>query len=238
MKPFMSSETDRRSEWFVPTFGPLKFRIAVGLLFLPYTAMVLSYAVIGAMLAPVLFWDRVAAIVLIYFLGLGVAAHVLDAIGGKGEKPWGVHFSRRQLGWIAASTLLVAYLLSFHYIFSVTPHLWVIALLEGFFVFAYNLEWFNGRFHTDVWFAFSWGILPVLAGYVIQTNALSVASVLVAGAMGLISRVEIQASRPYKEMKRANSDHPHLIRFEAILKSLSGGVVLLALGLLVFRAFA
>ncbi len=228
---------DRRSEWFVPAFGPLKFRIAVGLLFLPYTAMVLSYVVIGAMLAPILFWDRVGAIVLIYFLGLGVAAHALDAIGGKGEKPWGAHFSRRQLGWIAASTLLVAYLLGLHYILFVTPHLWVIALLEGFFVFAYNLEWFGGRFHTDFWFAFSWGVLPVLAGYVIQTNAISPASLLVACAMGLISRGEIHASRPYKEMKRANSDHPHLIRFEAILKSLSGGVVLLALGLLVFRTF-
>ncbi len=229
---------DRRSEWFVPTFGPLKFRVAIGLLFLPYTGMVLSYTVIGAMLAPTLFWDRVAAIVLIYFLGLGVAAHALDAIGGRGEKPWGAHFSKWQLGSVAAGALLIAYLLGLHYILSVTPHLGVIAVLEGFFLFAYNLEWFGGRFHTDDWFAFSWGVLPVLAGYLIQTNTLSVSAVVVACAMGLLSRVEINASRPYKELKRMEVDHPHRLRFEAILKNLSIGVMLLALGMLIFRIAA
>ena len=28
-----------------------------------------------------------------------------------------------------------------------TPWLWPIAIAEGFFVLAYNLEWFDGRFH-------------------------------------------------------------------------------------------
>ena len=43
----MASPADRRTEWFVPAFGPERFRLAVGLLFLPYTGMVLSFTVIG-----------------------------------------------------------------------------------------------------------------------------------------------------------------------------------------------
>ena len=101
--------SDRRSEWFVPSFGPERFRVAVGLLFLPYTGMVLSFTVIGSMLAPTVHWDRVAAIVLIYFLGLGIGAHALDAVGGRGARPWGEMFSRRQLWGLAIVSLVGAY---------------------------------------------------------------------------------------------------------------------------------
>ena len=231
---------DRRTEWFVPSFGPLRFRLAVGLLFLPYTGMVLSFAVIGSMLAPVVHWDRVAAIVLIYFLGLGIAAHALDAVGSRGARPWGEVFSRRQLWLLAVASLAAAYAIALWYMLLDTPLLWLIAIPEGFFVLAYNLEWFGGRFHRDSWFALSWGALPVLAGYVLQTNAVSASSLLVAAAMALLSLVEIRASRPYKDLKRALADGRAAraeegARLEGILKSLSGGIILLGLGMLASR---
>ncbi len=234
----MATLRDRRTEWFVPQFGPLKFRVFVGLLFLPYTGMVLSYTVIGAMLAETLYWDRVFAIVLIYFLGLGIAAHALDAIGGEGKaKPWGNHFSKRSLWLLAVFSLLPAYALGFYYIIFYTPLLLTIAILEGFFLFAYNLEWFNGRFHTDGAFAFSWGVLPVLGGYIIQTNSLSLSALAIAAAMGLLSFVEINASRPYKAMKRANEavNLSFQKRCENILKGISLGVILLALAMVLLR---
>ena len=230
---------DRRSEWFVPTFGPTKFRIGVGLLFLPYTGMVLSFTVIGAMIAETVDWGRVASALLVYFLGLGVAAHALDAIGAGGVKPWGEHFSKIQLWALAIGALIIAYGIGLYYIFFKTPWLAAIAVLEGFFLLAYNLEWFEGRFHTDGWFAFSWGALPVLAGYILQTNRISVASMLIAAAMGLISFVEINASRPYKELKRRGDAGPeaagHIARYERILKGLSLGVILLAAGMALWR---
>ncbi|MBE0618342.1 MAG: hypothetical protein IH608_10515 [Proteobacteria bacterium] len=89
----------------MPRFGSTRFRYAVGLLFLPYTGMVLAYAVLGSLLAPRVAWDRVFVLVVIYFLGLGVAAHALDALGSSGVKPWGEFFSRRQL-WAVALTSL------------------------------------------------------------------------------------------------------------------------------------
>ncbi len=208
--------------------------------------MVLAYTVIGGMLAETIFWERVGAIALIYFLGLGVAAHALDAIGGKGIngpgaraaiRPWGEHFSKRRLWILAIGSLIPAYAIGFYYILFKTPQLAVIALLEGFFLFAYNLELFGGRFHTDGWFAFSWGVLPVLAGYIIQTNRISVSALVLAGAMGLLSLVEISASRPYKELKRSGRLDPYLhqVRYESILKCISLGVMLLAAGMVIWR---
>ena len=235
----MPTESDRLSEWFVPRWGPARLRVAIGLLFLPYTGMVLSYTVIGGMLAPSVAWDRVGALLVIYFLGLGIAAHALDALGSRGPKPWGEVFSRRSLWIVAAVALVIAYTIAGYYSVRYVPWLAVIALLEGFFVFAYNLEWWSGRFHTDGWFALSWGALPVLAGYVMQTNALSLAALIVAGAMAALSVVEITASRPYKTLKRmpnrSEADAALAARYENILKSVSLGVIALGIGLAAFR---
>jgi len=233
-------KNDRTSEWFVPRFGSLRFRTAVGLLFLPYTGMVICFSVIGSMLSHVIHWDRVGAIALIYLLGLGIGAHALDALGSKETTPWGNVFTRKRLRLAAGCSLLAAYLIAVYYIIRYAPLLALIAVLEGFFVFAYNLEWFRGRFHTDPWFAFSWGFLPVTAGHVIQTNAVSFSVLLVALAMALFSLVEIKSSRPYKELRKRGpvleeEEKVMMMRYEMILKSISFGVIALGLGLLLFR---
>lgn len=231
----------RLDEWFVPAFGPLRFRAAIGLLFLPYTGMVLAFTLIGSMLAETVHWDRAAAIVAIYFLALGIGAHALDALGSK-DKPWGAAFSRRQLWLVSAGSVGLAYAIGIRYMLRDAPLLWWIAIAEGFFLLAYNLEWFRGRFHTDGWFAFSWGGLPVLAGYVLQTNSVSLPALLVASAMAMLSLVEIKASRPYKALKRAAasasspaSERVHVQSFESILKALSLGVILLGAGATAWR---
>jgi hypothetical protein len=231
---------DRRSEWFVPKSGPPMLRALVGLLFLPYTGMVISYAVIGSLLVRSVHWDRVVWIAVIYFLGLGIAAHALDALGSKAAKPWGRAFTRRQLIVAAILSLVTAYFIAVYYMIYHVPWLSIVAVLEGFFVFAYNLEWFGGLFHRDAWFGFSWGFLPVLAGDLMQSNRVSVAAVAVGFAMGLFSLVEIKASRPYKELKlRAllvhEGEREQMRRYETILKSISMGVLFLCLGLLVFK---
>ena len=241
----MTDEKDslRINEWFVPKFGPMKFRLFMGLLFLPYTGMCVSFTVIGSMLAPAIFWDRVGAIALIYFLALGIAAHALDSIGSKRVKPWGSYFTKKQLWILSLSTLIPAYAIGIYYMVLYVPLLWAVAIAEGFFVFAYNMEWFKGRFHTDGWFAFSWGTLPLLAGYIIQTNDVSLIAFAVAAATGFVSYVEIKTSRPYKELKRGNYDRAlsqaqvisRMNYYERILKSLSVGTILVAVILLVLR---
>ncbi|MHB8482696.1 MAG: hypothetical protein ACYDBV_08195 [Nitrospiria bacterium] len=237
----VAQKKTRKNEWFVPRFGPEKFRAAAGLLFLPYTGMVLSFTLIGSMLSPQIYWDRVLALLVIYFLALGIGAHALDAVGSQEVKPWGEAFNDRTLWIIATLSVIAAYAIAIYYMVNFSPLLWTIALPEGFFLLAYNLEWFNGKFHTDLWFSLSWGMLPTLAGYILQTNSISFPIALLSFSMGLLSLVEIKASRPYKALKQGSSSLPEekireqISLFEGILKSITLGVILLGLSLLVWR---
>jgi hypothetical protein len=62
---------------------------------------------------------------------------------------------------------------------------------------------------------------------------------LVALAMALLSLVEIRASRPYKELKRAmasgGANAEQAKPLEGVLKALSTGVMALGIGLLALR---
>lgn len=229
----MTGET-RINEWFVPRFGPPRFRAFVGLLFLPYTGMCVSFTVVGAMLAPDVHWERVGAIALIYALALGIGAHAADTIGSKKAKPWGTYFSRRQMLALMAASLAGAYALGTYYIVFYAPALAIIAVLEGFFLFAYNFELWNGRFHSNFWFAVSWGALPVAAGYVIQTNSFGALPAVVAAAAAVASYAEIRLSRPYKELKKAGDDTAAK-RLEGRLKALSIATVAFSLVLVAAR---
>jgi hypothetical protein len=238
----MQKENDRRNEWFVPTFGPLKFRILTGLLFLPYTGMVVAFTLIGAAMAADFHPLRALILAFVYFLALGIGAHALDALGSRDVKPWSSHLGKRQLWAFVILTLLPSTVIGIYYAVTVAPLLWIIGLLEYFFLFAYNLEWFASRFHTNGWFIFSWGLLPVLAGYIVQTNQLSLPVLIVAAAAALFSLVEITASRPYKSLRRSPQDSPLAEQtaavLENILKSISIGVILLGLGLFLWRWFS
>jgi hypothetical protein len=234
------SARTRTSEWFVPGFGPPRLRSFLGLLFLPYTGMVLAFLVIGATAAPQVHWDRLLALEVIYFLALGIGAHALDALGSREVKPWGTVFSRQQLWSMAISSLVSAYAIAIYYMVLYVPLLWSLAILEGFFVLAYNLEWFRGWFHTDKWFAFSWGFLPVLAGYMMQTNSVSIDVILMASASASFSLVEIKASRPYKVLRRNSSaltreEDLAMRGYETILKGISLGTMILGFALLIRR---
>jgi hypothetical protein len=232
----MNEENKTRiNEWFVPKFGPIRFRIFVGLLFLPYTGMCVSFAIIGSMLASEVVWDRVGAIGLIYTLALGISAHVADSLGSKKTKPWGSYFGKMQLLIIMGASLSAAYAIGTYYIVFFAPLLAIIAVLEGFFLFAYNYEIWGSIFHNDFWFAVSWGCLPVLAGYIIQTNSISTLALAVAGVTGLVSYAEIRISRPYKHLKHKNSNGTLTGRLETGLKVISVSTILFALSMLAYR---
>jgi hypothetical protein len=225
----------RINEWFVPTFGPTRFRIFVGLLFLPYTGMCVSFTVIGSMLADEIAWDRIGAIALIYTLALGISAHAADSLGSKKAKPWGSYFTKAQLLTLMATTLAVAYTIGIYYILFFVPLLAIIAVLEGFFLFTYNYEIWGSLFHNNFWFAMSWGSLPLLAGYIMQTNSISVLALTAAGMTGLASYTEIRMSRPYKQLKQSNSDPARAERLENGLKAISLGTIAFALSMLAYR---
>ncbi len=230
-------EPTRGNEWYVPKFGPPRLRLFIGMTFIPYTLMNVSYVVIGSMLAPVsVHWDRVGGLMLVYFLAVGISAHALDAAAPN--KPWGAFLSRRQLRGLAASALFPALGLGLYYALSYAPWLVLVGLAELFFLLSYNLELFGARLHTEGWFAFSWGFLPVVAGYVLQTN--SFGPLAVAGGLFGFSTayVEVNGSKPYKDFKKRppgqdSADHER--RFERVLKGIVASVLTAAIALVVYR---
>jgi hypothetical protein len=180
-------------------------------------------------------WDRVGAIALIYTLALGISAHVADSLGSKKTKPWGSYFTKAQLLILLAATLAAAYAIGIYYIVFFVPLLAIIAVLEGFFLFTYNYEIWDGRFHNDFWFAVSWGALPLVAGYIMQTNSISILTLAAAGLAGLVSYVEIRMSRPYKQLMQSNSNLARTKKLENGLKAISLCTIIFALSMLAYR---
>jgi len=230
----MKEHVTRLNEWYVPKFGPVKFRIFVGMLFLPYTGMCVSFSIIGSLLSPgTIFWDRIVAIILIYFTALGISAHAADSIGSKKNKPWGNYFSNRELLILLIIGLVIAYGIGIYYIIFFVPLLLPIAILEGFFLFAYNYEFWNGFFHNNLWFAISWGSLAFLAGYIMQTNSLSYTTLLISTLPFLVSYTEIRLSRKYKVLKQTNPSQSNTP--ELRLKIISTSTIIFTIAFLILR---
>jgi hypothetical protein len=232
-------KSNRINEWFVPRFGPLKFRAFIGMLFLPYTGMCISFTIIGSMLSESILWDRVLSIFIIYFLALGVSAHAADNLGSKKIKPWGNFFTTLELKLMVIGGLSVSYTIGIYYVITFAPLLLIIAIIEGFFLFAYNFELFNGFFHNNFWFAVSWGSLPLLAGFVIQTNSISILSLFSSTIAFLVAYSEIIISRKYKELKRRPQDivDCNIKKLELYLKILSLTTISFALILTICKYF-
>lgn len=226
---------DRTSEWFVPKFGSRNFRIGVGILFLPYTSIVTSFAIWGSLSGPFEL-DRLVAIGVIYFLAIGVSAHCLDAVGGK-TKPWG-QLPKRKLWAIALLALGVSFGLGIYYALLDVFFLIPIGIIEGFFLFAYNLELFNGKFHNNIATVVSWGILPVFAGSIIQTNTIQPETLILAGISAITTYVLIVNSRKYKILMRSGSSGESIQRKERILKAITFTVITATVVFFVLRHFA
>ncbi|MEJ2261312.1 MAG: hypothetical protein P8X83_06625 [Nitrosopumilaceae archaeon] len=215
-------ESDRMSEWFVPKFGSRNFRLSVGILFLPYTGMVMSFAIWGSLSVDFTL-DRLASIVLLYFLAIGVAAHCLDAQGSK-KKPWG-QLPKTKLWAAAIISLSVAFSIGLYFAFLDSWLLFPIGIIEGFFLFAYNLELFGGKFHNNASFVISWGILPVFAGAAIHSNSVSFETVILSAIAGFASYILITTSRKYKALKQKGARYKIFHNKEIILKITSASVM-------------
>lgn len=211
-------QNDRLSEWFVPKFGPKNFRICVGILFLPYTSIVTCFAAWGSLLGPFEI-ERLASICIIYFLSVGISAHCLDAVGGT-TKPWG-NLPKKLLLMMAMISLGIAFSIGLYYAFLDSPLLFPIGIAEGFFLFAYNLEWFGGRFHNNLSTILSWGILPVFAGFAIQTNTIHLETLMLSSISAAITYILITTSRKYKILKQSDGISTTVHKNELVLKSIT-----------------
>ncbi len=165
----------------------------------PYTGWHLSYAVIGAALAPRVQTSRLVATVLAFFLAVGLAAHALDELRGR---PLRTRIPSWVLVAVVAGGLLGALVLG---VFGVIRVGWVLVpfMVAGpVLVIGYNAELFDGAMHTDLGFAAAWGAFPLLTGYVAQAGTVGVAAVLGAAGALALSWAQRALSTPARDIRR------------------------------------
>ena len=179
--------------------APGGWRDLVTLLHPPYTAWHLSYVAIGAAVAPTLHADRLAAALGAFFLAVGIAAHALDELAGR---PLRTRLSDGALWSLAAAGLGGAVAIGLAGAVTISLTLLPLIAAGAFIVLAYNLEWFGGRFHSDLWFAVAWGAFPAFVGYWVNALTLRPAGVLVAGACLMLSLAQRRLSTPVRELRR------------------------------------
>lgn len=185
-----------------PAFYALRpggWRDVVTLLHPPYTVWHLSYVAIGAAAAPHMNGARLAASVGAFFFAVGLAAHALDELRGR---PLGTRLSDRGLRLIAGGGLVVAVAMGVAGGVLVTLWLYAFVAFGVFIVLAYNLEMFEGRFHSDAWFAMSWGAFPALTGYFAQAERIRWPAIPVALACLLLSVAQRRLSTPVRRLRR------------------------------------
>lgn len=215
----------------------------------PYTIWHLSYVIIGSLIGPTVNWRTLGAAVLAFFLAVGIAAHALDELRGR---PLETTVSAPLLITAATIGLIGAISIGIVGAFQLGPWFVVFIIVGTTLVLGYNLELFDGRFHTDLGFALAWGAFPVLTAAFAQDRSLRVSAIVLAVACAFLSTAQRHLSKSARLIRRravsVNGqivfsdgsvkilDHSTLlVPLETTLRCLSWTVVTLAASLLLAR---
>jgi hypothetical protein len=175
------------------------WRDYITLLHPPYTIWHLSYVVLGAALSPTLRDERLAAILIAFFLAVGISAHALDELNGR---PLRTRIPRQTLTALGIGGLTGA--IAIGLIGAVLVSQWLLAFVAfgAFIAPAYNLEWFRGRFHSDFWFAVSWGVFPFVTAYFASSERIESPALFGAAAVFALSLAQRMLSRRVRAVRR------------------------------------
>jgi len=223
----------------------------------PYTVWHVSYVALGAGIAPRLDWTALGAMVLAFFLAVGLAAHALDELNGR---PLGTRISDGVLRGVAGVALTAACALGVVGAFFQGPTNWALAFaipVGALLVVGYNLELFGGRLHNDATFAWAWGGFPVAVGFLAQSPALTwtlLAAAVAATLAGVgTAYAQRRLSTPARDLRRRTADVTGTVRrldgrsdplerstllapLEGALRALSWAVPAVAVAVLLARA--
>jgi hypothetical protein len=236
-----------------PAFYALRpggWRDYVTLLHPPYTLWHLSYVAVGAALAPHMEWALWGWTTLAFALAMGVGAHALDELRGR---PLQTRISPPVLVTLAVVSISAASAIGIAVAISRTIWLLVFVAVGAFFVVAYNLELFDGRFHGGLWFPAAWGAFPVLTAYFASAETLHAAAFAAAGYAFATSWAQRRLSTPVRLLRRRVVAVEGSMRLddgttlpvtadtlaaepELALKALAAATVLIAVALLLLRA--
>ena len=175
------------------------WRDYVTLLHPPYTLWHLSYVVLGAALSPTLREDRLAPVLLAFFLAVGISAHALDELNGR---PLQTRIPRSVLITLGAGGLAGAITIGLVGAVLASPWLLAFVAFGTFIAPAYNLELFRGRFHSDFWFALAWGVFPFVTAYYVSAERFEGSALFSAGAVFALSLAQRTLSRRVRTVRR------------------------------------
>ena len=218
-----------------PAFYALRsggWRDYVTLLHPPYTLWHLSYAALGAAIAPRMSWGVLGWTVLAFLLAMGIGAHALDEMKSR---PLRTRIPDRVLVLLAASSIAGACVIGIHVAIYTTWWLLAFIAFGAAIVVVYNLELFGGALHTPFWFAAAWGSFPALTGYFASARTIRGEAVAMAGFAFVTSMAQQRLSVDVRFARRNTGDPAQARAAEVGLKLLAASMPLLAGALLLTR---
>lgn len=150
------------------------------LLHLPFSIVVLDFAVIGAMMAPNVHVDRlILALIGVFFAHQG--SHYLDEIRGH---HWNTKIPNRTLYSLSFVFLVVAVAVGVYLSFTISflVALFIVPLV--FFPVSYSLELWSERFHRPLGFGVSCALVCI-GSFFLQTLTVSLFSLFMSIAIGI-----------------------------------------------------
>ncbi len=135
----------------------------------PFSLVFLSWVTAGSALAPEFHWDRYLLGILAVFLGLVVGAHYIDIAGSRGKYlPFFPAMNARRVMAIGIVASLIGAGIGVYIALTYNLLFLVFVILGTFNAIFYPLE--KPKFlHTYAGFGISWGFLPVLGAYYLQS---------------------------------------------------------------------
>jgi hypothetical protein len=208
------------------------WRDYVTLLHPPYTLWHLSYVAIGAALAPHMKWGLLGWTTLAFLLAMGIGAHALDELNGR---PLRTAIPAPVLIALAAVSIAAASAIGVVAAAGSTWWLLLFIVFGAFIAVAYNLELFDGAFHSNLWFAASWGSFPILTAYFAAAERLRGEAFAAAAFALLLSLAQRTLSSEVRFARRNAGDLGAARPAELALQLVSAALPALAGALLLAR---
>ena len=151
----------------------------------PFSLVFLSWATAASAIAPQFHWDRYLLGLLAAFFGLVVGAHYVDIAGSKGKYlPFFPEMNATRVMAIGILTALIGAGIGVYIALTYDPFFLVFVFLGGFSAIFYPLE--KPRFlHTYTGFGITWGFIPVLGAYYLQSLRIDLLSIAFAIFVGI-----------------------------------------------------
>jgi hypothetical protein len=164
---------------------------------------------------------------------MGIGAHALDELNGRPLRT-GIP-SSLLIGFAIAS---IAGACAIGVVVAAGSTWWLLPFVAfgAFVAVAYNLELFDGAFHSDLWFGVAWGAFPVLTAYFAAAERLRVEALAAATAALLMSLAQRTLSIEVRFARRNAGDPASARPAELALQLLAAALPALAGALLLSRA--